>query len=173
MTPEVLPAMLSLRKLRHHERDVLSLFFPDDRDLIIQVKTLPDRKYSATWRGWYLPNTALHRRSVQKLGKLESFSLDYLASLSGTIAAIPASDDHTGISSQEELSASASIRGRTEAADIQETGKDQLKITFSGNQFFIKLFYDPADVTNKALSLIQSPLDQRNLFHRFPKKTQE
>ena len=101
MTPEVLPAMLSLRKLRHHERDVLSLFFPDDRDLIIQVKTLPDRKYSATWRGWYLPNTALHRRSVQKLGKLESFSLDCLALLSGTIAASPAPDDPTGILSQK------------------------------------------------------------------------
>ena len=142
MTPEVLPAMLSLPKLRHRERDVQSFFFPYDQDLIIQVKTLPDSKYSATWRCWYLPYTETHLRSVQKLFKLESFSLDHLASLSGTIAASPASDDPTGISSKEELSASASIRARTEAADIQETGKDQLKITFSGNQFFIRLIND-------------------------------
>ncbi len=86
--------------------------------------------------------------------------------------AIHEPDDKTGISTLA-LPVSASIRARTEAADIQETGKDQLKITFSGNRFFIRLFYDPADVTNKALSLIQSPLDQRNLFHRFSKKTQE
>ena len=93
MTPEVLPAMLSLRKFRHHERDVLGLFFPYDRALINQVKALPDRKYSATWRGWSLPCTALHRQSVQKLGQLASFSLDHLASCSGTSAAHPAPGD--------------------------------------------------------------------------------
>ena len=101
MTPEVLPAMLSLRKLRHREYDVPGLFFPYDRDLIIQVKTIPDSKYSASWRGWYLPYTETNLPSVQKLGKLESFSLDCLALLSGTIAASPAPDDPTGILSQK------------------------------------------------------------------------
>ena len=93
MTPEVLPAMLSLRKFHHRERDVLGLFFPDDRAIINQVKTLPDRNNSATWRGWSAHYTELHRRSVQKLFKWESFSLDHLASCSGTTAASPASGD--------------------------------------------------------------------------------
>lgn len=82
MLTERLPAALSLHKLRHHERDVQGLFFPDNRDLITQIKTLADSKYSGKWRGWYLPCTETHLRSGQKLFQLGPFSLDHLALIS-------------------------------------------------------------------------------------------
>lgn len=158
MTPKVLPAMISLRNFRHREHDVPGLFFTDDRAVINLVKTLADCKYSATWGCWSVPHKELFLQSVQKLFKLDSFSPERLALLSGTSAASPTPDYHTGRSALEELAASALLRGRTAA----ETGKDQLEIIFSGSQIFIRL-----------LSLIQSPLDQFHLLQRFSKKPQE
>ena len=72
MAPDRLPATLSLRKLRHHERDVLGLFFPYDQALLDQVKTLPDGKNSTTWRGWSVPYTELHQPSQPLRGSRAS-----------------------------------------------------------------------------------------------------
>lgn len=58
-----LEGMIKLRKIHHRGKDRLGLFFKYDSALISEVKELPYRKYSKTYKCWHLPynNTNLNR----------------------------------------------------------------------------------------------------------------
>ena len=143
---------ITIRKIRHRDKDFVGIFFSWNPEIIRLVKSLPDRAYSVSLKCWCLPYTITHYEAL-----LDLFSLDkteypfYLLDQTntGTIADATARDDHTGISSrpEEERSVSASIHGKPEAADIQDNGKNGLEITFSGRQFFVRMRYDTGDVT--------------------------
>jgi len=47
--------MIKLRKIHHRGKDRLGLFFKYDSALISEVKELPHRKYSKTYKCWHLP----------------------------------------------------------------------------------------------------------------------
>ena len=140
---------ITIRKIHHRNEDFIGIFFEWNQEIIDQVKRLPDRVYSNSQKCWYLPYSVAHFQNLIDLFgfKMADYPFSLLDRESGTIAATPAKDDHTGISSLEEHSVIASTSGWTEAADIQENEADQLQITFSGNQFFIKMPYDPLDVS--------------------------
>lgn len=55
--------MIKLRKINHRGKDRLGLFFKYDSVTISEVKELPYRKYSKTFKCWHLPynHTNLNR----------------------------------------------------------------------------------------------------------------